>query len=207
MTPPVDERVEAVDDKQLTKTIARHGRVDLLCIDLCRDRDYADLMQAGPTIAGVAASGPAESRLVSQYFLPGDVTLWNPSNGASALFLRQTAGFEEVLDLPSGIGPMEEDEARVTADALATFLGALSAWRNSSNHAVLAALSDGFTATMLVLVERAGAEVHWPARCGSARVGLHDVHVKVRPATADAGADWTARVREQARRLDLAMAR
>jgi DNA replication protein DnaC len=38
----VNELVEAADDKQLTKTIARYGRVDLLCIDLCRDRDYAD---------------------------------------------------------------------------------------------------------------------------------------------------------------------
>jgi hypothetical protein len=32
----VNELVEAADDKQLTKTIARYGRVDLLCIDeLC----------------------------------------------------------------------------------------------------------------------------------------------------------------------------
>lgn len=29
----VNELVEAADDKQLTKTIARYGRVDLLCID------------------------------------------------------------------------------------------------------------------------------------------------------------------------------
>ncbi|MDX2918322.1 MULTISPECIES: ATP-binding protein [Streptomyces] len=38
----VNELVEAADEKQLNKTIARYGRVDLLCIDLCRDRDYAD---------------------------------------------------------------------------------------------------------------------------------------------------------------------
>jgi len=29
----VNELVEASDDKQLSKTIARYGRVDLLCID------------------------------------------------------------------------------------------------------------------------------------------------------------------------------
>ena len=29
----VNELVEAADDKQLTKTIARYSRVDLLCID------------------------------------------------------------------------------------------------------------------------------------------------------------------------------
>jgi DNA replication protein DnaC len=29
----VNELVEAADDKQLSKTIARYGRVDLLCLD------------------------------------------------------------------------------------------------------------------------------------------------------------------------------
>jgi hypothetical protein len=38
----VNELVEAADDKQLTKTIARYGRVNLLCVDLCRHRDYAE---------------------------------------------------------------------------------------------------------------------------------------------------------------------
>lgn len=38
----VNELVEAADDKQLSKTIARYGRVDLLCIDLCRTGNYAD---------------------------------------------------------------------------------------------------------------------------------------------------------------------
>jgi DNA replication protein DnaC len=38
----VNELVEAADEKVLNKTIARYGRVDLLCIDLCRHRDYAE---------------------------------------------------------------------------------------------------------------------------------------------------------------------
>jgi DNA replication protein DnaC len=38
----VNELVEAADEKQLNKTTVRYGRVDLLCIDLCRDRDYAE---------------------------------------------------------------------------------------------------------------------------------------------------------------------
>lgn len=62
---------------------------------------------------------------MSQFFLLGDVTLWNTSNGVSALFLRQTAGFEEMLGLPSGIGPMEEDEARIVPDVLEGFITAL----------------------------------------------------------------------------------
>ncbi len=38
----VNELVEAADEKMLAKTIARYGRVDILCIDLCRDRNYAE---------------------------------------------------------------------------------------------------------------------------------------------------------------------
>ncbi len=34
----VNELVEAADERQLSKTIARYGRVDLLCLDLCRPR-------------------------------------------------------------------------------------------------------------------------------------------------------------------------
>jgi DNA replication protein DnaC len=38
----VNELFEAADERQLAKTIARYGRVDLLCIDLFRPRDYAE---------------------------------------------------------------------------------------------------------------------------------------------------------------------
>jgi len=38
----VNELVEAADEKMLAKTTARYGRVDLLCIDLCRAGDYAE---------------------------------------------------------------------------------------------------------------------------------------------------------------------
>jgi DNA replication protein DnaC len=48
-----NELVEAADDKQLTKTIARYGRVDLLCIDelgyMELDRRGADLLFQVPT--------------------------------------------------------------------------------------------------------------------------------------------------------------
>jgi len=40
----VNELVEAADDKTLSRTIARYGRVDLLCLDLCRHRNYADVL-------------------------------------------------------------------------------------------------------------------------------------------------------------------
>jgi DNA replication protein DnaC len=40
----VNELVEAADDRQLTKTIARYGRVDLLCID---ELGYMELDKRG----------------------------------------------------------------------------------------------------------------------------------------------------------------
>ncbi|MGW2788060.1 ATP-binding protein, partial [Streptomyces populi] len=40
----VNELVEAADDKQLTKTIARYGRVDLLCVD---ELGYLELDRRG----------------------------------------------------------------------------------------------------------------------------------------------------------------
>jgi hypothetical protein len=49
----VNELVEAADDKQLSRLVGRYARLDLLCLDLCRHRDYADL---GPVGAGQRGS-------------------------------------------------------------------------------------------------------------------------------------------------------
>ncbi|SNT06025.1 IstB-like ATP binding protein [Actinoplanes regularis] len=52
----VNKLVEAADDKQLTKTIARYGRVDLLCID---ELGYTELRQ---TRRRTAVPGPHRTR-------------------------------------------------------------------------------------------------------------------------------------------------
>jgi len=36
------EIADAAGREQLSRTIARYGRVELLCLDLCRARDYAE---------------------------------------------------------------------------------------------------------------------------------------------------------------------
>jgi len=46
--------VEAADERQLSKLITRYGRVDLICLDLCRPRDYADF------VCGGEGNGPGE---------------------------------------------------------------------------------------------------------------------------------------------------
>lgn len=96
---------------------------------------------------------------MSQYFELGDTTLWNPSTGVARLFLRHVALFEAELGLASGIGPMENDECPITPDAFAAFVDALLARHRKTSHAIMLALSEGFTATALVLAERAGIRV------------------------------------------------
>jgi hypothetical protein len=100
---------------------------------------------------------------VSQYFGLGERTLWNPSNGAARLFLGQVFVFEAELGLPSGIGPMREDECQIDPGTLKLFVEALLERHRRTSHAVMIALSEGFLATMLVLAERADIKLTWPA--------------------------------------------
>ena len=132
---------------------------------------------------------------MSQYYELGEVTLWNPSHGASRLFLRQVALFEEEFGLLSGIGPMEADEAKVDLDVFNEFISSLLAWRGRMHHIIIQALSDGFIATCLVLAERAGATVPWPEPRVDIAGGSHDLQVET-PATPGEG--WQTHVREQA---------
>ncbi|EYT83815.1 hypothetical protein CF54_05070 [Streptomyces sp. Tu 6176] len=110
---------------------------------------------------------------MSQYFDMGGETLWNPSNEASGLFRRQVAVFEAELELPSGIGPMENDECEIDPAAFEVFVDALLALHRETDHAVVLALREGFTATVLVLAERAGIGAD-RARLGSAAAGLRE---------------------------------
>ncbi|WP_030674983.1 DUF6086 family protein [Streptomyces sp. NRRL B-1347] len=93
---------------------------------------------------------------MSQYFEMGDETLWNPSGGAARLFLRQVEVFEAELGVPSGVGPMENDESHIDPDVFGAFVNALVAHHRRTHHAVVLALTDGFLATVLALAERAG---------------------------------------------------
>jgi hypothetical protein len=144
---------------------------------------------------------------VSQYYQLGEMTLWNPSMGASKLFLRQVRLFEAELGLPSGIGPMEADEAQISCELLETFVAALLQWRGRTHHAVIAALSDGFVATLLVLTERADVVVHWPDRKAGALEGIRDVQALPGSGHAIGEAGWQSRLREQTGQLAQFMAR
>lgn len=145
---------------------------------------------------------------MSQYFDMGDVTLWNPSNGASRMFRRQVAVFEAELGLGSGIGPMEWDECQIDPVAFAAFVDALLVLHRRTSHAVVLALSEGFTATVVVLAERAGIRVDWERLDGAPDGPREDVQVSAAGMAAPpSGRSWSTGLREQAARLERRMPR
>ncbi|MGW1926763.1 DUF6086 family protein [Streptomyces massasporeus] len=146
---------------------------------------------------------------MSQYFDIGDETLWNPSNGASRMFQRQVAVFEAELELPSGIAPMENDECQINPDTFETFVNALLVKHRRASHAIWLALSEGFTATVLVLAERAAIKVDWTRHEAASEAPLEDVQVSTATgmSTPAEGAAWSAGLREKARELGRLMPR
>ncbi|MFJ4677859.1 MULTISPECIES: DUF6086 family protein [unclassified Kitasatospora] len=147
---------------------------------------------------------------MSQYYDRGDETLWNPSNGASRLFLRQVAVFEEELDLPSGIGPMVSDECQVDPAALGVFAHALLARHRQTPHAVVRALTEGFLITVLALAERAGVELHGAASLSAAPASeFRDLQISANGSAADNedSQAWEEELRGRARELGRFLAR
>ncbi|MFB6847901.1 DUF6086 family protein [Streptomyces sp. NPDC056373] len=147
---------------------------------------------------------------MSMYFDIGDETLWNPSNGAGRLFVRQVEVFEAELGLPSGIGhkhPGDPDTLEVDLAVYAEFARGLVAWHCRTGHSVILALSEGFVATALALARRAGIDVEMPpAGLGHMAGGVHsDVQVPGDPRTASAAVPTALDTR--AREVDRWMSR
>jgi hypothetical protein len=131
---------------------------------------------------------------MSMYFDICDETLWNPSNGAGRLFLRQVEVFEAELKLPSGIGQGKHwgdpDTLEVDPAVYAEFVRALAAWYCRTGHSIVLALSEGFVATAVALARRAGIVVEMPEPgSGHERGGVQrDVQVPGNPRTTPASA-------------------
>ncbi|WP_435225214.1 DUF6086 family protein [Streptomyces sp. Tue6028] len=142
---------------------------------------------------------------MSQYFKLDGRTLWNPSNGAARLFLRQVAVFEAELGLPSGIGPMEADESRIDPVAFQMFVAALLAQHRRTSHGVMIALSEGFVATVLALAERAHVEIDWKSVEPAMGNGRTDVQVPS-PSRPVSDEVWAAALQDRSRELSRFMA-
>ncbi|MGZ5415491.1 MAG: DUF6086 family protein [Aeromicrobium sp.] len=117
---------------------------------------------------------------MSQQYICDNEVLWNPSNGASRVFLGQVRLFEDELSTASGLGPMEADECRIDAEQFAAFAQALLSYSQTTNHQVLHTLMDGVVVTVLALVERAGLAVQVPAQ-----TDRHDLQVSREPRAPD----------------------
>ncbi|MEU6243496.1 DUF6086 family protein [Streptomyces sp. NPDC047024] len=146
---------------------------------------------------------------MSQDYILGDDTLWNPSNGASRLFRRQVELFEAELGLPSGIGPMECDESQIDPALFGTFAHALLTRHRRTSHTIILTLSEGFTATVLALAERAGIALDWAELAAIPQGGRSDVQISVGTgmAMAEEPDAWAAALREKAAYVSRGMAR
>lgn len=132
---------------------------------------------------------------MSQYYVMGDQTLWNPSNGASRLFMSQVNVYQAEVGLPSGIGPMKADESQLDPTVFKMLVDALLTWHRNTSHAVMAALSEGFVATVLVLAKRAGIEVNWQPTGHAERGELKDVQVPMAPGSSEVV--WAAALQQK----------
>jgi len=96
---------------------------------------------------------------VSQYFKVNDLVLWNPSNRVAQLFVRSSEAIAPLVGVPTGIEPGRADEYDIDLDEFVAFVNALVQRYLSSSHAIMRSLLEGFAATALVMVERAGRRV------------------------------------------------
>ncbi|MFD7080631.1 DUF6086 family protein [Streptomyces sp. NPDC059918] len=80
---------------------------------------------------------------MSQYYDMGDQTLWNPSNGASRLFMSQVNVYQSELGLPRPASDSCADECQVDPLVFKAFIDALPAWHRGTSHAVMADLCAG----------------------------------------------------------------
>lgn len=148
---------------------------------------------------------------MSMYFDMGDETLWNPSNSAGRLFLRQVEVFEAELKLASGIGQGkyggDPDTLEVDPAVYAEFARGLVAWHCRTGHSVILALSEGFVATAVALARRAGINMEMPeSPSGHTRGGVQrNVQVPSDPRTATTAIATALDIR--AREMDRWMAR
>ncbi|MEU4084982.1 DUF6086 family protein [Streptomyces aureus] len=141
----------------------------------------------------------------------GEETLWDPSNGAGRLFMRQIEVFEAELGLPSGIGQGrfwgDPDTLAVDPVLYEQFVQHLVAWHCGTGHRVILALSEGFVAAAVALARRAGIEVVIPGPEADATAGGARSDVQIPPGPRPQQGAVAEALRGRAGEMDRWMAR
>ncbi|MGW6907113.1 DUF6086 family protein [Streptomyces sp. NPDC054940] len=101
---------------------------------------------------------------MSQYYEVAGEPVWNPGHQTSKLFLAYVRVYEAHLAVPSGFGPMENDECQIDPAMFEEFLNTLLDWYDHTGSNLLGSLVEGFLAPLLALAERVGIKVRWPDR-------------------------------------------
>lgn len=97
---------------------------------------------------------------MSQIFVARDETLWNPATEVAQLYFRMAEVMTALVDLLCGIEDVQQDEYAVDTERLRNFVEALARRYLGSTNLVLRATMEGFLATSIVMVTRAGGTVN-----------------------------------------------
>lgn len=101
---------------------------------------------------------------MSQYYEVDREPVWNPGTLSSELFLANVRVYEGLLEVPSGFGPMRNDECQIDPAVFEGFVNAMLAWWDRTGSIVIDLLVEGFIATLVTLAEKTGVGVRWPER-------------------------------------------
>jgi hypothetical protein len=93
---------------------------------------------------------------VSCFFQIGEDDVWNPANLVARTFHAEVLALEKVFEVPSGLGPITDDECRIDNRDFTPFVATLLREYQKTNHTVLRSLLEGVIGVGLVLLERAG---------------------------------------------------
>ena len=132
---------------------------------------------------------------MSRYFWHGEQLLWNPSNQVGVLFIRTAETLAAVEELPTGIGPMRAAEHQINLPAYGNLVDALARRYLASRHLSHRSLIEGFLATALVLIQRAGHDL--PALSAPPQPSGQDVSVGPGGMAAPGNAERLLRLTEE----------
>jgi uncharacterized protein DUF6086 len=92
---------------------------------------------------------------VSYVFDIGNATVWSPALRIGSLFVTMAESLAAWKGTPSGLSAMASDYYEIDSDVFSTFVQTL-ARDDSAAHEIFGALTHGFIATCLVMLDRAG---------------------------------------------------